>query len=250
MHDIGEKLDMYQFGTPAIGYCLDRIDEMLEDLDNERLARAVAEALEVVDETAEVEFEWKKQKEISTRARQGSVETDNKIDRLLSAIYEIIDHNAELAGESRHRRLARELRDELLPSGVYPITSTKFDRQEMFVDQILERLHTDFTTHVEVLGLEAMVDRLADLNETFAEQLELTDPDRIEFGEVREARNRAREAFHRVVFIIMGDYVDDPETRQRLLEPIELQNERIAQYKKRHGRSPTVDRDSGEPTEP
>ncbi len=250
MHRIGDKLDMYQFGTGARAYCLDRLDEILDEIDNPRLAEAVADALQINDEAVDLEYEWDKQKEISTEARQGSVATDNQIDRLLSAIYTVLDHNAELLDEGRHRRLAREIRDELFPSGVYPITSQRFTRQQMYVEKILARLQADYATHLDVLGLEAMVAKLEQLNETFADQLRLTDPDRVEFDEVRAARDRAREAFHRVVFIIMGDYVDDPETRETLLEPIEYQNQRIARYKKRHGRSPDVDRAPGEPTEP
>jgi hypothetical protein len=248
MTRIGDRLDYYQMKVSAIRYCLKQIDAMLDDVENPRLQEKVDEAMELNDRAAELEYDWDNRKKRRRRARQGSRETDDKIDRTLSAIYQVVQNNIELAAEGRSTELARELKDDLFRNGVYPITSATFERQHMHVEQILERLDDKFAEHVDVLGLENFVDRLAELNETFGEQLKIVDEDAISFDEVQAARVEGREAFHKVIHVIFGDYVDDPETRRKLLGPVERIDERIGRYVSRRGQIPEVDPDSGEPT--
>jgi hypothetical protein len=248
MPHLGDRLDYYQFKVSGARYCLKEIDAMLDEIDNPRLQEKVDEAMELNDRAAQREYDWDNRKKRRRRARKGSNETDDKIDRTLSGIYDVVETNAELAVDSESKRLAEELRDELFPKGVFPITSATFERQHMHVEQLLERLTGRFTEHVDVLGLESVVDRLADLNETFDKQLQIVDEDQITFDEVQAARVEAREAFHKVIHVIFGDYVDAPETREKLLGPVERMDERIGRYVKRRGQIPEVDPDSGEPT--
>lgn len=249
MSRIGDRLDYYQFDNGAIRYCLRKIEEMLEDLDNPALEGQVEEALWLNREAGQLELDWQNQKMTRDQARQGSVATDNEIDKTLSSLYEMIDGHAELSVESRARELARELREELFAGGVFPITSKRFQEQHFYVKDMLTRFDEEFQEHVEVLGLETMLESLAELNGEFGNQLDLLGADEISYDEVRTARRKGRDAFHKVIFMIYGYYANDPETRRELLEPIDAQDAQIGRWMKRRGEPPKVDPDSGEPTD-
>jgi hypothetical protein len=232
-------------------YCLNKLDPMVADLDNERLREQLVEAMELNERAGEMELAYKTDKQTRSEARNQAAAIDDKVDRTLSSIHDIIDNNAEMDRECRARSLARELREEFFPTGVYHLTSAKFDEQHMNVEDLLDQLQTGFSEHVQKLGLEPMVETLAELNEEFGRQLDLAEADdSVTYDEVQEARSEAREAFHKVVFMIFGDYANQPETREKLLEPIENQHELIGRYHRRNGEPPTVDEENGEPVEP
>ncbi len=248
MARIGEHLDYYQMKTGSILYCLREIRDRLDGVDNERLASKVEEALELNERTSELEYEWTMTKDSTINAQEGAKETNNKIDQTLSSIHDIIEANAESEVEGPNKERAVEMKESLFPSGVYPITSSRYQQQHMHVEQLLDRLEGEFSTHVDALGIGHLVDSLAELQATFGNQLSLDGEDTVTFDEVESARAEGRDALHKVIFIIYGDYCDDPETRQHLLAPVEYQNEQIGRHMERRGTIPEVDPDSGEPT--
>ncbi len=250
MGRIGEMLGLYEFDTQSILYASRQVKSRLEPYGNARLEDLVDEALQLTDVAADRELDWDSRKDATPQNRAEATRTDNRIDKTLSAIHQVIVTRAQLGPESEQGRMAREMRSELFPSGVYPLTSPRFQRQHMHVEKLLERLEGPFSEHVDVLGLGQFVEQLAELNETFGDQIETGGDDEVTFDQVREARVEARDAFHRVVFAIFGDYCKEPETREDLFAPIRAQNERIGRYIDRRGETPTVDPDSGEPTDP
>jgi hypothetical protein len=250
MNNIGWLLNMYDFDIESIRRALTEVDEKLAIVSNDRLQELVDEAMELSDRAADFEFEWDSTKNVTPEERKRATETDDEIDTTLSSIHDILQTRAEL-GDTKQGEMAREMLGELFPKGVYPITSANFARQEMHVESLLERMDGPFSEHVEVLQLEDFVDRLARLNEEFDQQIAVGDDDQVTFDEVREARVEARDAFHRVVFAIYGDYCKDPETRQELFAPIRAENERIGRRIARRGGTSDPGRPGGpgEPTD-
>lgn len=251
MPHLGKRLNYRQMDPSAQRYCLNNLDPMVADLDNERLREQLVEAMELNKRAGEMELAYKTDKQTRSEARNEAASIDDKVDRTLSSISNIVGRNAEMERDCRARRLARELREEFFPTGVYHLTSAKFDEQHMNVADLLEQLRAGFDEHIQNLGLQPMVRTLEDLNEEFGTQLDLANADdTVTYDELRAARGEAREAFHKVVFMIFGDYVNEPEIREKLLEPIENQHELIGRYHRRNGEPPTVDDETGEPVEP
>ncbi len=250
MSRIGERLDYRQFGLGAVRYCLNRQEESAEGLDNPRLAEQIRKALMLNRRAGELELDWKNERAEASDARNKAASIDDKVDRTLSSLNDMINAHADLETECRERTLAREMREELFPAGVYPITSAQFDEQHMHVADLLKAIDQGFTEHVDALGLRAVVESLRELNEKFGEQLDLASTERVTFDEVREARRKGRDAFHKVIFMIYGDYANEPEIREELLAPVEAQDARIARSYKTQGEAPDVDPETGEPTDP
>ncbi len=247
---IGDRFNYRQLGTGAIRYCLNKQGEMVENLDNTRLADQIREALGLNKEAGHIELEWKNERDNRSTARNEAAAVDDKLDRTLSSLHDVIVANAKLDTECRQRALAREMRDELFPAGVYPVTSSKYDEQYMHIADLLELIDASFTEHVEALGIEAMVESLRELNATFGEQLDLANDEQVTFDDVREARRKGREAFHKVIAMILGDYANQPDIREQLLAPVEAQDERVAREYRRQGEARDVDPETGDPTGP
>ncbi len=244
------KPDLYRFKTGARRHVLRKLIEMGESLQNERLVQLAREALEINQNTGQLEMTWDNQKKTRSEASSGAVATDNDIDKTLSSLKDVLDAKATMATESRERRLAREMREALFAAGVHTITSMRFGEQHARVADILDRIDREFTEHAEALGLEALLESLTELNEKFGRQIELAEVDEVSYDEVQASRAEGREAFHNVLFAVCGDYADDPETRRKLMAPVKIQNERIGRYIGRQTEAPDVDPDSGEPTDP
>lgn len=241
---------IYQQDMGSCQYSLDEIKIRLPNYDNPRLADKVDEGLVLIEEAAAKEYAYQTTKDLAQNARRGAAAIDNKIDSLLSSIHDIAESNAELPGDPPAKQTARELLDAVFPTGVYPITSQAFEEQQMLVDQAVDQLMGDLSEHVDELGLGTHVEKLAELNDEFARQLSIADHDPVTFDEVQAARQKAREAYHKVVLIIYADYCDDPEARRDLLEPVAHQQNRIARELQRRGEANPTDPESGEPTSP
>ncbi len=245
-----ERLTMYQQKVSSMQYSAQEVKRKLSDYDDQRLEEMVHKAVEQINRAAEFEFSWSTSKNARSDAREGSVETDNKIDRTISSIYQVARAIAETPSDSPKKEYAERLADEVFPNGVYPITSVEFQEQRMHVDELLGKLTGEYAECIDELGLSDELATLQELQETFREQLSRVDHEEVTFDEVQAARVEAREAYHRMVAVIMGNYCDDPECFRDLMEPIDQQQDKIRRYVTRRGEIPEVDPESGEPTEP
>lgn len=246
----GDWFGMYQPKTSSIQYSLDEMSTRIVAYDNPRLEAMLDDAIELTSEAAEAEYVYQRDRDDSRSARRGAVETDNKLDRTISTIHRIAKAIADSPAECDEKNCAETLLGEVFPNGVYPITSKKFEEQRMHVRELLDELNGEYREPIETLGLEPQVETLASLYETFDEQLSLADREEVTYDEVQAARAEAREAFYRVVAVVLGDYCDDQEALDDLMEPVLHQQRKIAEYVQRRGEIPPVDPESGEPTEP
>jgi hypothetical protein len=243
---IGELLALYQLALGAIAYCISGIRELLAELGNQKAVEIADKAMRKCDRARQLAYDWQQQKEEDPLSRPEAKEIDDKIDSTLSRLMQVAEAFADSNRENREARLADEMLEELFPSGVYPITSQPFDEQRYQVDGLLERLDGEFSEHVQALGLGPIVEELGELNEEFAEELDVTE-DILEYKEVEAARTEAEDAFHRLIVKVLHDYGHDMETLNRILAPLHEQTERARRSLKRTGRIPEVDDETGEP---
>jgi hypothetical protein len=246
----GDWFGTYQPKTSSMQYSLDEMSTRVVAYDNPRLEQKLDEAIALTNEAAEKEYAYERDRDDRRSARRGAVETDNKIDRTISTIHNVAKATADSPAECDQKACAEKLLDEVFPNGVYPITSKDFEEQRMHVRELLDELNGEYRKDIETLGLEAQVETLESLYETFDEQLGLADHEEVTYDEVQAARSEAREAFHQVVAVVLGNYCDDQEALDDLMEPVLHQQRKIARHVKRRGEIPPVDPESGEPTEP
>ncbi len=245
---IGELFAIYQFALGAIAYCITVMRNLLDDLGNQEAVEVAEKAKRKCDEARQLEYDWEQQKQDDPLTRPEAKALDDEIDSTLSRVMQVAEAFAESSRETRKSRLADELLDAVFPSGVYPITSKPFDEQNYAVDELLQRLNGEFSEHVQVVGLESLVEELEDLNQEFSEELNTTG-EAVAYKEVEAARADAEDAFHRLIAKVMYDYGNDMETFNRVMEPLHEQTERTRRSLKRSGRIPEVDPETGEPVE-
>ncbi len=247
---IGDWLEAYQQKTGSRQYVLDRMSERSDDYEDPRLEEMLAVAIRRTKKCAEFEYAWTRTKDSQTSARRGAAETDNAIDRTISTIHQVAKAMADTPGECDEKSCSKKLLAEVFPNGVFPITSKSFEEQRMHVAELIDELNSEYRDEIETLGLESQVETLESLYETFDEQLDLADHEEVTFDEVQAARVEAREAYHRVLAVVLGNYCDDPEALNDLMEPVIHQQKKIARYVRRRGEIPEVDPESGEPSDP
>lgn len=244
---VRDLTSIYQFPLAALMYCIVRIRQVLQSLNDSKAVEECHEVEAKIERARTIQYDYEKQKDQDSMRRQGAKRIDNEIDQTLSSIANVVEEFASV-GSGESSRLADEVRQDLFPSGVFHITSKSFDEQHLTVDELLGRLNGEYAEHVEKLNLRTMVDRLEDLNEEFGEVLEPA-ADHIEYDEVEAAKVEAEEAFNLLVARIMADYGEDMETFNRIMEPVREQSEWARRQYRRRGTIPPVDPETGEPVD-
>ena len=245
---LADYLDLYQFSLGSLAYCVERMRATLREWDNEEAVALADEADRKNRAARRLQYDWELRKNTDPLERDGAAELDNRIDKMLSRILSTIENFAALGDGSEKGRLADELLEDLFPSGVYPITSKPFTDQHATINMLLGRLEDSYARHVDVLGLDPFVRRLAELNREFRTRLRPT-RELLTYDEVESAFLEAQNAFHRLVVKVMGDYCRDFDKVQTVLEPVDQQTERTRRHLKRRGTIPEVDPESGEPVD-
>jgi hypothetical protein len=244
---VRDLTSIYQFPLGALMYCIVRIREMLQALNDSKAVEECDEVEAKIERARTIQYDYEKQKNRDSMRRQGAEKIDNQIDQTLSSISSIVEEFASVDGGETGRR-ADEMRQDLFPSGVFHITSKPFDEQHLTVDELLGRLNGEYAEHVEKLNLRTTVDRLEELNKEFGDMLEPAS-EHIEYDEVRAAKVEAEEAFNLLVARIMADYGEDMETFNRIMKPVREQSEWARRQYRRRGTVPPVDPETGEPVD-
>lgn len=246
----GDWLSSYSsYPLSALAYMNMHLKEELEERANKEAVQDAEEAIRLQERAITAEYDYDAQKDQDPMVREGAQELDNRIDTTLSQLLQAAEAFAALEAETRQKQLAEELIDELMPTGVYPITSKSFGEQHLAVDEMLGRLRGDFSEHIEVLSLDEIVEQLAELNEEFGEKVNRPG-DTVTYDEVQAARAEAQDAFDRLLIKILHDYGDDLETLRDILEPVHDQERKMQRALKRTGQAQEVDPETGEPVEP
>lgn len=245
---LGILIDLYQLSLGALIYCITRMQQTLDELGDSKGLQLAEEAAQKHERARRLEYDWEKQKERDPLRREGTVEIDNEIDSTLNHFVQMAEGYANVETNTELTELADELIEELFPTGIFHITSKPFDEQHTTVNELIDRLRTDYQEHVQKLNLTPIVDRLDELNEEFGEGLDPRE-DAIEYDQVEAATVEAREAFYRLVGYVIGEYGGDMETFNEIMAPVAEQQERTRRYFQRRGTVPNIDPESGEPVD-
>jgi hypothetical protein len=156
---------------------------------------------------------------------------------------------AAMEADTEHKRKAQIMLDDLFPNGVHTITTQTFERQHASVAELVTRLRGPYAATVTLLGMDPLVDNLDGFNGHFGREINVVNDDNITFDQVRAVRTSSEDLFHKVLFQIYANYLDDEQTRTHMLAAVVDQNQRIAQYQKRRGTTPKVDPNTGDVVE-
>jgi hypothetical protein len=245
METLSDFLDMYKFGNGSTLFCLKDMKQKAEAANNTELVDRVDAALALSNDARQKNYDWTMQKRREPSSRGAAAERDVQIDRTLGQIYDIVKAFSAMENDTPQKEAAARLEKQLFSQGVTPIMHSTFEEEHALVDELLERLRSDYSADASTLGLDALVDTLEQLNEKFGRELNITDSEAITFDQVSAARVAAEKAFHKVIFHAIGDYLDDDDTRRSMLAAVIDQQGRIARYRKRRGGIPSVDPDTG-----
>jgi hypothetical protein len=200
---------------------------------------------------------WRQQRNETTR-RPGAQKIDYALDRQLNVVFTTTGQLIEgLDPEQDKALIARgqALLSENFPSGVGAITRLPFDDELEVVRDIVSSLEGEqWADVVSDLGLQRQVARLRALMEAYAEALLGLPQALIEFKALRAERWLGHELMLGVVAQVLGLYhAPDPASvasREALLLPVRVQDQRVSEYLKRRRRVSDVDPDTGEEIEP
>ncbi len=240
---------MYSFSLGALLYMLGKLITIFTELGDDEGAALAEKAERKVEQAQLLQYDWEKQKQADPLALRGGRELDNKIDDTLGSLSDSVSSYADIETDSELTRLADELVEDLFPNGVFHITSKAYENQHAMVQQLTDRMRSEYAEHIQELRLEPIVDRLETLNTEFGELLDSASDD-VQYDEVQKAKVEAEDKFHMVVGHLLCTYGDDQETFQRLMTPINEQSRRTRRQIQRRGTIPPIDPESGEPVDP
>jgi hypothetical protein len=129
---------------------------------------------------------------------------------------------------------------------VFVTTSLRYEDQKAAVDELIERMRTEFAAEIVKLALEPFVAQLELVNADYGARLSGVKTNAVTYDQVQQAHRAGLHAYFKVILHIWNDYIDDPETRAKLLAPIDEQDARVSAYYRRSGVAPEVDPETGE----
>ncbi|QDG52132.1 hypothetical protein FIV42_15690 [Persicimonas caeni] len=244
--------EMYQMSIGSMVFCLKDIIRQMPNLPqpNPTLQARIDTALASAQKANGMRFNWNVQERQVTKGRGGASETDNTIDKTLTATDKHLGALSRNGRRPRRQQMARELKSVFFPNGVRPLSGLSYEDQLAALEVMLQRIDDEFADHIVECGMVVLIDQLRDLVEQFAEDLDVRQRDEVTFDEVRAAEHIAREDFDHVLVTILADYRPQPEVRSALLAQVVDQQERIAAHMKRNGTIPNVDPNTGEVLDP
>jgi hypothetical protein len=142
---------------------------------------------------------------------------------------------------------------EVLPAGVYAVTSKPYVEQLSELENIVEKLEGPLAPMVTELGLERQADRLSELLPLYRDAINgASENERVTFASVRAARRRGQRRLYEIIAMTLGMFyrADDPEhqtARAELLGPNVEQNEAVRAYLRARRAVRDVDPETGEP---
>ncbi|QDG51152.1 hypothetical protein FIV42_10510 [Persicimonas caeni] len=240
-----EQLDGYQQDTGSKEFCLNDMRPKAEARGLSELVGLIDAAQADLDEVGSIEFDWGQSKTSGPASRKEAVQVDVKLDRSLGQAHTIIDAYAKGESDSPQREAARRIKTKVLPRGVFPITSLKYEQQHAAIKEFHGRMTTTFSADVDTLGLTGLIDGVGRLNADFGSHLTV-DANQVTFDQVLDARRKSDDSFALVIMATHVFTAHDPEATADLLAAYHDQQERIAQYQKRRGVTPVVDPGTGE----
>lgn len=248
--EISEHLSLPSMPTGRLVHSMKKIDERVQAVGIPDLVDRVAEARRVGKETLMTELYWSEARRNTSSARGNAVLIDNKIDEQIAAMEAGVrsllvgDDDDPVVGK------AREFHRAIFADGVRAITQQAFEVQEGIMKAMMVRFDSDLSGHVDALGQRRAVERLRRLIGEFSAELDKEKRDTVTFDQVRGARRALHEATGEVVVAILYHFGGDEEAnvrqRTRLLEPLMVQQARVAETRRRRRVPTDVDPETGE----
>jgi len=243
---ISDYLNLYQFSNGSILFCLHDMKAKADAQGDDDLSKHIQAAIDKNLEARKKNFSWTNQKKAKVTSRRTAADRDPQIDRTLGQIYKIVQAFAAMEGDTPQKKAAKTVHKNLFQQGVRPIILQTFEEEHARVTEMVSRFRGEFSSQVDAIGATPIVNTLDKLNTAFGKELDVTGRETLTFDQVDAARSAGEDAFYRVVMRILGKYIDDEATRNELMASVFDQNERIASYIKRRGKSPQVDSGIGE----
>lgn len=256
--DLLIKLYLFTAGRRLLA--LRKVKKIAESMRLDRLVAHIDKALAHDRHTRELDMRWSGRKS-GNRDTSPMQEVDNLADSALSGLRDgamALTRGAR-PGEPIHDKVEAFL-NELMPAGVYAITSQPYPDQCAALEVMENKLQGPLAPMVEELGLGRQAKRLIELTREYRSALEsYRANDDILFAEVDAARKRGQRYLLEVVAIILGTFPesDNPQhmaARASLLGPILEENEAIRVYQRarrsRGGGADTGDLGDLPPDEP
>ena len=242
---ISDCLDIYTHSVGSMAYCAKSLRAKLEGLGNDEALAYLDGLDEKLGRARRMQYDWQQRKVADPMRRREAQAWDNRVDRSVGGLHSAILPFAEMEVETEAKKLASEIKEDLFPSGVRPITSQRYEDQHASVKEMLERLRDRYSGHVQQLGLGPLVAQLEEFNEEYGKSLQRSQ-DGVNHADVRAANSEAVEAFSQVLIKVIHDYMHDLDELNDVMESFFLQEERLRRHYRRGNGQPVVDPETGE----
>jgi hypothetical protein len=175
-------------------------------------------------------------------------EKDVAVDGTLVIIANLVAHYAQSEDEPSTAAL---ILATLFPISVAHHTRLPFVEQSAANERVLSVLEGEtYKAWLDEHGVAPLTKQLRTKHEAFATALRFRDARTApSWDDVKAARDDGQELYLKVVVQILAKFIDDPEQRSAMLQPIWAQNEQIQAYRRQRRRPVDVDPESGEPLE-
>jgi hypothetical protein len=241
--------NLYVLSTGRRTFALQQMKPVAADLGQKALVTMINQALDHETKTLKLEARWEASGFVADPQRVRKV--DAKVDRTLSAIRDTAQAQANAAETGDPlQATAQELIGQLFPAGVQAVSSMPYVEELAAVDTMLKQMKGALARHVADLGLERLMNRLAELAKEYREAQEEKRGSEVSFGDVRSARAIGHRKLLQIVAVILGTHYDDSaedvRLRTALLTPMLEQQEAVRQYLKLRKPIEDIDPTTGE----
>jgi hypothetical protein len=235
----------------SMTFSLRRIDMLVapspDALVNDALLRMrLDRALDDVAESSKLNVTWQGRPKVPVVQRPGSVEANYRVDSALGALHQHIESYLKLPPDNPLHQLAAQLISRMFAQGVAPFTTMIYEDQFDAVKVIVKTLRSTWPDHIAKLGLKPFVDAVEAENDDFGAKINVVEPVGITYDQVAAAHQHALGSFFAVLLAIWNNYLDEPDTRNKLLAAVHQQNERFRRYYQRRSTQPVVNPVTGE----
>ncbi|RAL24675.1 hypothetical protein DL240_00250 [Lujinxingia litoralis] len=225
-------------------FALEAIAKAAQNLNDQALVSRCLEAQRLNRKTRRIEMIYRSQRSQRSKARGNSVQLDAEIGTILSAMCSVAEGHS--FSSDAVAELATEFVVEVAPDGRAALTRQNFETQLADAEALLDRFDSDLAPHISELGLERHLKQLREVVPRFARELAHEAPRKLSHEEVQAAQAMGREAFASVIFLVLGTYADDADTRQLLLSEYHRQDRFAAESYRRHRSVTDVDPHTGD----
>jgi hypothetical protein len=241
--------NLYVLSTGRRTFVLQQMKPIAAELEQKSLVTMINRALEHETKTLKLEAKWEASGYASDPQKVKKV--DAKVDRALSALRDSALAASQAAEQGDPiQATAQELIGQIFPGGVQAVSSTPYVEELAAVDTMVMQLRGPLARHVEDLGLERFVKRLAELAKEYREAQEEKRGNEVNFGDVRAARALGQELLLQAVAVVLGTFygsgAEHTRVRSMLMTPMMEQQEAVRQYLKFKKPIEDIDPETGE----